>query len=102
MRDQAFETHHTLHNMHRILQVSAALPASSQLPVHVTSILRSVIRFGLGYSRFAYPDRLPAFTLSPIARPAGPPGTNGSTGLDPFNFTVRPALLSLRVRPHPR
>ena len=91
--------------MHRILEVSAALPPSSQLPVHVTSstsILRSVIRFGLGYSRFAYGDRLPAFTLSPIARPAGPPGTNGSTGLDPFNFTVRLTLLSLRVRPHSR
>ena len=39
VRDQAFETHHTLHNMHRILEVSAALPPSSQLPVHVTSIL---------------------------------------------------------------
>lgn len=81
----AFETHHTLHYLHRVLQVSASLPAVAQLPPHTVTIVKSVIRFALGYSRYAYPDKFPAFILSPIARPAGPPGTKG--GVDPFNFT---------------
>ena len=78
-----FETHHTLHYLHRILQVSASLPDG--LPKHVVATVKTVIKYALGYSRFAYPDKLPAFALSPIARPAGPPGTKH--GEDFFNFT---------------
>ncbi len=81
----AFETHHTLHYLHRILQVSASLATVAQLPSHTVRTVKSVIRFALGYSRYSYPDKFPAFILSPIARPAGPPGTKD--GVDPFNFT---------------
>ena len=81
----AFETHQTLYYLHRIIQLSDQLAPSMALPPYVISTLRTVIKFALGYSRFAYPDKLPAYVLSPIARPAGPPGTKH--GVDTFNFT---------------
>eukprot|EP01047_Picozoa_sp_COSAG01_P106085 COSAG01_NODE_35230_length_535_cov_0.465596_1_plen_137_part_10 len=83
----AFEGHNTLQHFDRSIRFSETSLASPsmKLPAHVVEILRTTLKYSLGQMRFAYPDRLPAFLFSPIARPAGPPGTvNGS---DPFNFS---------------
>ena len=69
----AFETHNTLWSMHRVLQLSASLPAPMRLPAHVTEAMRTiVIPWGLGMLRYAYPDKLPSFVLAPLACPGGP------------------------------
>jgi len=76
-----------MYYLSRILEYSARLPPSMRLPAHVVTLLKSVLKYSLGYSRYAYPDKLPAFLFSPVARPVGPPATKPPSFCDPFNFT---------------
>ena len=74
----AFEGHQTLWYLDKLLRLSATLRPELRLPAHAVEVVRTVLSYGLGNLRQAYPDKVPPVAWAATACPAGP-GSCGPT-----------------------